>query len=105
MLCYKIKYKHNFGNFSCQKKYSNLRINGYIPVYKTISCFSGPKQRIAFLAFVKDTPTLSDSVIKFDDVETNIGNQYNLTNGVFTAPKNGLYVLSSMIMAYGDAKV
>ncbi|VDI38865.1 complement C1q tumor necrosis factor-related protein 3-like [Mytilus edulis] len=65
----------------------------------------GSKQMIAFLAFVKGTPVLSNNGIKFEDVETNIGNHYNPTTGVFTAPISGLYVLSSMIMAYGDAKV
>ncbi|CAC5382344.1 C1QL [Mytilus coruscus] len=66
---------------------------------------TGPKKRIAFLAFVKGNPILSNNVIKFDDVETNIGNHYSPTTGVFTAPRNGLYVLSSMIMAYGSTTI
>ncbi|XP_052077638.1 complement C1q-like protein 4 isoform X2 [Mytilus californianus] len=62
-------------------------------------------ERPGFLAFVKNHPTLSNNVIKFDDVEINIGNHYNPTTGVFTAPGNGLYVLSSMIMAYGSTTI
>ncbi|XP_076071772.1 uncharacterized protein LOC143043261 [Mytilus galloprovincialis] len=63
------------------------------------------KKRIAFLAFLKGHSKLSNEVIKFDDVKTNIGSHYNPTTGVFTAPRNGLYVLSCMIMAFGITPV
>ncbi|XP_052092949.1 complement C1q-like protein 4 [Mytilus californianus] len=59
-------------------------------------------EKPAFLAFVKQHLTIpNEQTIKFDDIETNIGNQYNPSSGVFTAPKNGLYVMGCLIMAQG----
>nr|CBX41666.1 putative C1q domain containing protein MgC1q17 [Mytilus galloprovincialis] len=63
-------------------------------------------EKPAFLAFVKQHLSIpNEQIIKFDDVETNIGNHYNPLSGVFTTPKEGLYVMGCMIMAHADNDV
>ena len=37
--------------------------------------------------------------IVFDTVETNIGDAYNATSGIFTAPTDGVYVFSATILS------
>ncbi|CAG2236504.1 unnamed protein product [Mytilus edulis] len=54
----------------------------------------------AFLVFVKQHLSIPDGqTIKFDDVDTNIGNHYNPLSGVFTTPKDGFYVMGCLIQA------
>lgn len=52
--------------------------------------------RPAFLATLHNdfTPPIN-SVIKFDHVITNIGRHYSPSNGIFTVPKDGLYMFSA----------
>lgn len=60
----------------------------------------------AFLTFVKQHLSIpNEQIIKFDDVETNIGNHYNPSTGVFNTPKDGLYVMGCMIMAQASNDV
>jgi len=39
----------------------------------------------------------------FDRVETNLGNAYSGTTGVFTVPVSGAYVFSLTVMLYGTS--
>ena len=58
-------------------------------------------QMVVFTARVK--PSYQDiapwSTIVFSDVETNIGNAYNPTNGEFTAPRAGTYVFFGHVLS------
>ncbi|CAG2247798.1 C1QL [Mytilus edulis] len=60
--------------------------------------------RPAFLAYAK-TSSKVGNVIKFDDVETNIGKHYSPSTGVFTVPQNGLYSFGCMIISSGKHHV
>ncbi|XP_052102067.1 complement C1q subcomponent subunit C-like isoform X4 [Mytilus californianus] len=42
------------------------------------------------------TPPLNQ-IIKFDSVKTNVGGHYSSSTGVFTPPRNGLYMISATI--------
>ncbi|VDI38448.1 Hypothetical predicted protein, partial [Mytilus galloprovincialis] len=51
---------------------------------------------VAFSAYRKSSQTLlsNKNNFKFDNVWTNIGNGYNQSTGVFTAPRTGVYHFS-----------
>ncbi|CAG2230799.1 unnamed protein product [Mytilus edulis] len=61
-------------------------------------------ERPAFTASLTTTkPIHSNEVVKFDKVWLNMGNAYNPITGVFTAPINGLYFVSSTVRATHSA--
>ncbi|XP_071125658.1 complement C1q tumor necrosis factor-related protein 3-like [Mytilus edulis] len=64
------------------------------------------KRPVFFASLTKDT-TLTNitTILKFDDVRTNIGNGYDSTTGVFTAPKSGIYKFNCLIRAKGSNEV
>lgn len=59
-----------------------------------------------FFAFLKNTITFTGSnVLKFDEVTTNLGNNYNPSTGEFIAPRKGIYQFSCIILASGGNSV
>ena len=42
-----------------------------------------------------------NEIIKFDSVRTNIGGHYSPNTGVFTVPRQGLYMLSATVRSSG----
>ncbi|VDH94465.1 Hypothetical predicted protein [Mytilus galloprovincialis] len=64
------------------------------------------KNKPTFFAFLKSNTIFSgDDVFKFDEVTTNIGQNYNPSTGVFTAPKEGVYQMSCVMVASGSNHV
>ncbi|XP_052786077.1 complement C1q-like protein 4 [Mya arenaria] len=63
---------------------------------------NSPNPRSAFLAILSDDikATTEGQTILFDDVVTNIGSAYNGKTGTFTAPIEGLYLISVKITGY-----
>ncbi|KAG5266314.1 hypothetical protein AALO_G00229590 [Alosa alosa] len=47
-------------------------------------------------------PLKTDTTLLFDCVFTNVGDAYDKTNGLFTAPRNGVYMFNYHIFAGGD---
>nr|CBX41679.1 putative C1q domain containing protein MgC1q30 [Mytilus galloprovincialis] len=69
------------------------------------SCKNDIKQgnvdKPAFFAFLRSDLTSSGTqVIKFQDVRINVGNHYNPTTGMFTAPRPGIYQISCTIVGF-----
>lgn len=64
---------------------------------------SDPREPIAFYAyFSNDFKSMpKGSTFLFDVVETNLGNGYNKTTGIFTAPSSGLYAFTWTVQAAG----
>lgn len=62
---------------------------------------SGP-DKVAFM--VKNSAALqnipSKSVIVYNTVVTNLGNGYDSSNGIFTAPSNGIYIFSWTVLCH-----
>ncbi|CAG2196478.1 C1QL [Mytilus edulis] len=70
------------------------------------SCKTGYNENVAFHAYVaRNTPFSGDDILKFDNVDINIGNNYDLSTGKFTAPKTGLYQIACTIQGYGTSAV
>ncbi|XP_071153209.1 heavy metal-binding protein HIP-like [Mytilus edulis] len=66
------------------------------------------KERPVFFASLKTHPfTLNgiNDVLKFDDVRINRGDGYNPSNGVFAAPRSGIYQISCMLLGEKSNRV
>lgn len=64
---------------------------------------SDPNTPIAFYVyFANDFKSMPEgSIFIFDIVETNLGNGYNKTTGIFTTPTSGLYAFTWTVQAAG----
>ncbi|CAC5365379.1 C1QL [Mytilus coruscus] len=55
---------------------------------------------VAFSAYTTKPQTItSNTNIKFENVWTNIGNGYDPSTGIFTAPRQGVYHMSAVVMS------
>lgn len=53
-----------------------------------------PDKHVAFQATTDDDIPANGSVIVFDQVTTNLGQGYNSTSGIFTIPRDGVYIFT-----------
>ena len=64
----------------------------------------GPK--VAFLAIMETSASVSsESTILFDTVRTNIGSGYNVDDGIFAAPFDGIYQFSATMMTGQNGEI
>ncbi|XP_063397316.1 complement C1q tumor necrosis factor-related protein 4-like [Mytilus trossulus] len=62
------------------------------------------RERPAFTASLTLTKSLAiNEVVVFDKIWLNMGEVYSQDTGVFTAPKTGLYSISTTVMAYHNS--
>lgn len=72
-----------------------LKIYTRVRIHVTLSFFSGNKRIIYFTAgTIKLTYWKDGEIIIFPHVISNGGGGYNASNGIFTAPRSGVYVLT-----------
>ncbi|VDI20195.1 Hypothetical predicted protein [Mytilus galloprovincialis] len=64
---------------------------------KKSKCYGGGQTSIpAFTATLsKDLTPQINEIIIFDSVKTNVGGHYSSSTGIFTSPRNGLYMISA----------
>ena len=70
-----------------------------------ISFLDASIQHIAFYARLVEDTYIVHSSVRFDDVITNLGGAYTVEDGIFTAPANGTYYLTSTIKGIGSYKI
>ena len=58
---------------------------------------------VVFSAFCKSGGYAGGSYLYFLDVYVNNGNTYDLSSGIFTAPKPGVYEFSASVNRWGDS--
>lgn len=64
-----------------------------------------PKQKTAFFVRLKKHLKLTtNEVVKFDTVQTNHGNGYDITTGIFTVPAAGVYEITVNFLSGSDSK-
>lgn len=80
-----------------------LRGKTYKPQLRNYYKVPGASDMVAFCAYMSTTehsPSLHHTFV-FDDVRTNIGSAYDRISGIFSAPLDGVYVLTwTMISDY-----
>lgn len=83
--------------------YSNYQLLDFLLFFFLIDI----KERPVFFASLRQHTTLRgiNDVLKFDDVKLNVGGGYDRNTGVFTAPRNGVYVISCLILANKSSSV
>ncbi|VDI52053.1 Hypothetical predicted protein [Mytilus galloprovincialis] len=58
------------------------------------------KNTVAFSAYTTHSQVIySNTNIKFEKVWTNIGNGYNPSTGIFTAPRQGVYQITAVVLS------
>lgn len=68
-------------------------------IVNNTAAINNNKQQVAFSVKLRQKlPMSAGSVVKFDDVITNIGNAYSQATGVFRCPISGLYLFSLNIL-------
>ena len=83
---------------------NSTRFKKHVCVLFYFMWIDGPK--VAFLATMTSQPSVSaSSTILFDTVRTNVGNGYNIDDGSFTAPVDGIYQFSSTMMTAQDGEI
>ncbi|CAC5395852.1 C1QL [Mytilus coruscus] len=61
------------------------------------------RKTVAFTAYRSGSQILQDQTkVLFDQVWTNVGNGYNTSSGIFTAPHAGLYHFAAVILSEND---
>ncbi|OPL32814.1 hypothetical protein AM593_07233, partial [Mytilus galloprovincialis] len=80
---------------------SNKSINELITKQqKDYEALMGKRTIVAFSAYTtRQQAIASNTNIKFEKVWTNIGNGYNPSTGIFTAPRQGVYHISAVVMS------
>ncbi|XP_078319041.1 complement C1q-like protein 4 [Crassostrea virginica] len=60
--------------------------------------------KVAFTAiFTQDTTSKNNQILVFPHIITNVGGGYNVNTGVFTAPRDGVYVFFCKITSSGSS--
>ena len=103
-------------NESCNRMHGNfcdfdwLRFGVILSFGKACTHFfyfilkDGPK--VAFLAIMEASPSVSlGSTILFDTVRTNVGSGYNVDDGIFTTPYDGIYQFSASMLTGQNGEI
>ena len=70
------------------------------------SCFVDSDLKIGFTASVSSgSSSWTGSTLVFPTVITNVGNAYNSSDGVFTAPRAGVYVFFVNVQSYNTQSI
>lgn len=65
---------------------------------------NGPK--MAFLATMGTVVSVpAESTVKFDTVVTNVGNGYNINDGMFSVQYDGIYLFSAAVMTFRNGTI
>lgn len=61
---------------------------------------------VAFSAYTRNSQAITSYTnIKFEEVWTNIGNGYDSSTGIFTAPRQGVYHITAVIISVSGKRL
>ncbi|CAC5365377.1 unnamed protein product [Mytilus coruscus] len=70
---------------------------------KDYEALMAKRTSVAFSAYTtRQQAITSYTNVKFENVRTNIGNGYNPSTGIFTAPRQGVYHITAVVMSDHD---